>query len=164
MYRLGDDEKYQRVEANAAGRYLIEPLGVELGIWPGHFRYPGIVPWLRWWDAEGNLLPTGEERAERERQLAEEEFQRAEQEYDRAEREHQRAQRETQRAKAAEQELQRAAAAKLHAEQERQRARAAQQQAEQERQQAEQRAIESDRRAARLAERLRAAGIDPDGE
>jgi hypothetical protein len=33
--------------------------------------------WLRWWDLQGNLLLTGEERAERERQRAERERQRA---------------------------------------------------------------------------------------
>lgn len=27
-------------------------------------------PWLRWWDAEGNLLLTSQERAEQERQRA----------------------------------------------------------------------------------------------
>lgn len=28
------------------------------------------LPWLRWWDLQGNLLLTGEERAELERQRA----------------------------------------------------------------------------------------------
>lgn len=28
------------------------------------------LPWLRWWDSQGNLLLTGEERAEQERQRA----------------------------------------------------------------------------------------------
>jgi hypothetical protein len=43
---------------------------VELGIWQG--RYQNLeLPWLRWWDAEGNLLLTGAERAEREYQRAE---------------------------------------------------------------------------------------------
>lgn len=49
--------------ANEHGRYAIEPLGVELGIWQGTFG--GFdIPWLRWWDSKGNLLLTGEERAE----------------------------------------------------------------------------------------------------
>jgi hypothetical protein len=42
--------------------------------------------WLRWWDAEGNLLLWGFERAEQEAQRAEQEAQRAEQEAQRAER------------------------------------------------------------------------------
>jgi hypothetical protein len=29
------------------------------------------LPWLRWWDAQGNLLLTGEERADVERQKRE---------------------------------------------------------------------------------------------
>ena len=35
------------------------------------------LPWLRWWDGGGNLLSTGDERAEREKQRAEQEKQRA---------------------------------------------------------------------------------------
>jgi Uma2 family endonuclease len=55
---------YQRVPPNERGHHPIVPLGVELGIWQG--RYLGLeLPWLRWWDAQGNLLPTSEERAER---------------------------------------------------------------------------------------------------
>jgi phosphodiesterase/alkaline phosphatase D-like protein len=53
-------------------------MGVELGIWQGHYKNAEL-PWLRWWDSEGNLLLTGEERAEQERQRAEQERQRAEQ-------------------------------------------------------------------------------------
>jgi hypothetical protein len=49
---------------NDRGHYPIPPLGVELGIWQG--RYKNVeLPWLRWWDREGNLLLTGEERADR---------------------------------------------------------------------------------------------------
>jgi len=42
-------------------------MGVELGIWQGEYQNMEL-PWLRWWDLQGNLLLTGEERAEQERQ------------------------------------------------------------------------------------------------
>ncbi|WP_017304155.1 Uma2 family endonuclease [Spirulina subsalsa] len=62
--------RYELMEANERGHYPIEPMGVELGIW--HGRYGNVeLPWLRWWDSEGNLLLTGEERAVIERQRAE---------------------------------------------------------------------------------------------
>jgi ribosomal protein L9 len=60
-------------------------LGLELGIWHGRFRNFEL-PWVRWWDAKGNLLPNNEERAEQEKQRAEQEKQRAEQEKQRADR------------------------------------------------------------------------------
>ncbi|MGB8703194.1 MAG: Uma2 family endonuclease, partial [Thermosynechococcaceae cyanobacterium] len=44
------------------------------------------IPWLRWWDSDGNLLLTGEERAEQEEQRTEQEKQRAEKERQRADR------------------------------------------------------------------------------
>ncbi|WP_218596853.1 hypothetical protein [Chroogloeocystis siderophila] len=43
---------------------------VELGIWQGSYQNANL-PWLRWWDTDGNLLLTGEERAEVERQKRE---------------------------------------------------------------------------------------------
>ncbi|AFY35747.1 Uma2 family endonuclease [Calothrix sp. PCC 7507] len=82
---------YEKMLPNSRGRYLIEPMGVELGIWQGHFMFNTEVPWLRWWDEQGNLLLTGDERAEAERQRAEAERQRAEAERQRAETERQRA-------------------------------------------------------------------------
>jgi FKBP-type peptidyl-prolyl cis-trans isomerase len=89
---------------NVRGHYVIEKMGVELGIWQGIYKNVEL-PWLRWWDLEGNFLLTGEEQAEQERQRAEQERQRAEQEKQRAEQERQRAEQEKQRA---EQEKQRA--------------------------------------------------------
>ncbi|MBD2514314.1 Uma2 family endonuclease [Nostoc sp. FACHB-973] len=63
VYQLLRGE-YQLVPANDRGHYPIEPMGVELGIWQG--RYQNLeLPWLRWWDNQGNLLQTGWERSER---------------------------------------------------------------------------------------------------
>jgi hypothetical protein len=42
----------------------INLLDVHLGIWHGTFGGYD-APWLRWWDAQGNLLLAGAERAER---------------------------------------------------------------------------------------------------
>lgn len=53
--------------ANERGHYPISQMGVELGIWQGEYLNVEL-PWLRWWDLQGNLLLIGEERAERERQ------------------------------------------------------------------------------------------------
>ena len=76
VYHLVDNT-YQLMKANERGHYPIAPLKVELGIWQGW--YPNAeLPWLRWWDAQGNLLLTGDERAEVERQRAEVERQKRE--------------------------------------------------------------------------------------
>jgi hypothetical protein len=49
-------------------------LGVELGIWQGEYQNVEL-PWLPWWDLDGNLLLSREEPAEREYQRAEQERQ-----------------------------------------------------------------------------------------
>lgn len=82
---------------DAAGRFWIEPLDLFLGVWRGE-RLAQTINWLRWWDADGNLLPWSAEQANAERQRAETERQRAETERQRAETEHQRAEVERQRA------------------------------------------------------------------
>ena len=76
--------RYQLMPANERNHYPIEPLGVELGIWQGQYQNMEF-PWLRWWDDQGNLLLTAEERLEQEQQRAEQERQRAEREQQRAE-------------------------------------------------------------------------------
>jgi Uma2 family endonuclease len=95
---------YRRCNPNERGHFSITPMGVELGIWQGQYINQ-TLPWLRWWDSDGNLLLNGDERTEQEKQRAEQEKQRAEQEKQRAEQEKQRAEQEKQRA---EQEKQRA--------------------------------------------------------
>jgi len=62
--------RYIQISPNSRGHYPIEPMGVELGIWLGDYLNAEL-PWLRWWDSLGNLLPTGDERAEVEHRRAE---------------------------------------------------------------------------------------------
>ena len=64
VYRLVDGV-YRLLQPNAAGRFPIEPLRIELGTWEGSFRNMTLA-WLRPWDSStGELLPTAEERAAR---------------------------------------------------------------------------------------------------
>jgi Uma2 family endonuclease len=74
------------------GRPWLTGVGLGLALVPG--AYEGYqTTWLRWCDADGNVLATGSERAEAEKQRAEAEKQRAEAEKQRAEAEKQRADR-----------------------------------------------------------------------
>jgi Uma2 family endonuclease len=75
MYHL-EGGRYVRMEPNARGRYEIPELGVELGIWQGEFQAMDL-PWMRFWDMQGRMLPTGHELAEQEHHRAEEERKRA---------------------------------------------------------------------------------------
>jgi len=60
----------------AMPRPFFPDLGLGLTVWQGSFE--GVeAAWLRWCDADGKLLATGEERAERERERAERERERA---------------------------------------------------------------------------------------
>ena len=77
VYELVNSD-YQKCIPNQRGHYPIPALGVELGIWQGEFMHQDL-PWLRWWDSYGNLLMSGDERAERADRKAEEADRRAEQ-------------------------------------------------------------------------------------
>jgi Uma2 family endonuclease len=87
---------YQLIPPNSRGHYPIPPMGVELGIWQGNYQNM-TLPWLRWWDSQGNLLPTSIESLDIEKQKVELERQRAEVESQRADAESQRADAEKQK-------------------------------------------------------------------
>ena len=74
VYHLVDGH-YRLLPPNERGHFPLEPLSVELGIWQG--RYQNVdLPWLRWWNGQGDLLLTGEERAaQTEQQLEQKELQ-----------------------------------------------------------------------------------------
>jgi Uma2 family endonuclease len=68
MYHLIEGELLP-MRPNERGHYPLAALGVELGIWQGaYLNYD--LPWLRCWDAQGRLLPTGHELAQEERARA----------------------------------------------------------------------------------------------
>ena len=81
---------YEPILPDERGRLISKRLGLALVRW--HGVYEDIeATWLRWATLEGELLPTGEETAEIERQRAEVERQQAELERQRADSEAQRA-------------------------------------------------------------------------
>jgi Uma2 family endonuclease len=53
--------RYQLIKPNKRGHFPVPLMGIELGIQYGKEETP--IPWLRFWDADGNLLLTGDERA-----------------------------------------------------------------------------------------------------
>lgn len=66
LYHLIEDH-YELLPTNERGHFPIHSLGVELGIWQGQYQNLEL-PWLRWWDDQGNLLFTGHENVELEKQ------------------------------------------------------------------------------------------------
>jgi Putative restriction endonuclease len=96
VYVLGESGSYDRLPIDESGRYWIEPMQLSIAAWKG-FRQNRMSWWLRWWDANGTILPWGTEKIEAERQRADEERQRADEERQRADEERQRADRLAQR-------------------------------------------------------------------
>jgi len=99
LYELRGLIQTQYIEKNE--KWLPE-IGLGLTLWEGAYETKKDT-WLRWYDKEGDLILTGSECADKERQEKEQaltelelERQRADQEYQRAEQEHQRAERECQ--------------------------------------------------------------------
>ncbi len=102
---------YELMTPNKRGHYEIPEMKVEVGIWEGTYQ-DFTLPWMRWWDKDGKLIPTNEEAKEQERQAKELANQRTEQERQAKELANQRVEQErqakelaNQRAEQAQQEL-----------------------------------------------------------
>jgi Uma2 family endonuclease len=63
---------YVPLDAGPNGDFAVTPLGLNIGLRPTRYRDHDRL-FVRWIDAEGNALPTAQERAERERERAERE-------------------------------------------------------------------------------------------
>lgn len=74
--QLQSNQRYALKSPNPEGRYWIPELNLFLGTWYGT-RLEQTLHWLRWWDADGNLLLWGAEQAAQEKQRADQEKQRA---------------------------------------------------------------------------------------
>ncbi|MBE9157590.1 Uma2 family endonuclease [Nodosilinea sp. LEGE 06152] len=61
--------RYVPQQPNAQGYFWVPPLELFLGVWQGE-RLGQTLHWLRWWNADGNLLFWSSEQAEAERQRA----------------------------------------------------------------------------------------------
>jgi Uma2 family endonuclease len=64
-WRLGPRQRYRTISANERGWMEVEELGVWLGTWRGQYQGFEAV-WLRFYDADGRLVPTQVEAAEAE--------------------------------------------------------------------------------------------------
>jgi len=73
-------------------RFWIPEIELGLGVWQGSYK-DVEMPWLRWYDQNGNWVLTSTEQERQERQKAEQERQKAEQERQKAEQERQKTER-----------------------------------------------------------------------
>ena len=80
--------RYQRLQEN-----WLQSLELGLIVWEGEFETKQYDRWLRWCDSEGNLLLTGNEKAQQAEEKLEQAEQQIAQERQRAEQERQRAER-----------------------------------------------------------------------
>jgi Uma2 family endonuclease/exonuclease VII small subunit len=130
------EERYQAI-AIVDHQIWLPELKIGLGLWQG--EYDGINrQWLRWLDAEGNWIPTRLERTGQQIEEAEQQLEQAEQQLEEAEQQIEEAEHQLEQA---EQQIE---------------------EAEQQREQERQQRLIAEQKMARMAEQLRALGIDPD--
>jgi Putative restriction endonuclease len=70
MVRYGEMTPAQGI-SDAGQMVWLEEVGLGLTLWEGQFEEDTTRLWLRWCDRDGQVVPTGAERAEMERQRAE---------------------------------------------------------------------------------------------
>jgi len=101
-WRLDANQLYQAIVPDQRGWMWSEQLRVWLGTWKGKFQENLVHVWLRFYTADGKLVPLF---AEHQAALAGQEKERAEKEKERAEKEKERAERGEERAAKAEADL-----------------------------------------------------------
>jgi len=131
-------------------RIWMPMLELGLGLWQGVYRDIERL-WLRWYDAEGNWVPTEAERERQQKELAQQQAEQVEQQVELERQQRQQAEQQV------ELERQQRQQAEQQAELERQQRQQAEQQVELERQQRQQ----AERRVEELAQRLRNLGLEP---
>lgn len=60
-----EDGRYRTLKPNKHGHIEVPPMGVALGLWKAEYRNQD-VPWLRWYDLKGKLVPISEEIIEKD--------------------------------------------------------------------------------------------------
>ncbi|NEO82797.1 MAG: hypothetical protein F6J87_00830 [Spirulina sp. SIO3F2] len=89
--------QYQALQPNAQGQLWCAPLGLSLGVWQGTLQRE-TAPWLRFYDASGQLIPHPEELARQAQAEVEQERERADSAEERAKQASQEASQERERA------------------------------------------------------------------
>lgn len=97
VYLLGESGRYNRLPIEKLGRYWIAPMNLSIAAWKGTRHYRTSY-WLRFWDADGNLLSWATEKLEQEQQQVETARQQVEAERQNTEAERQNTEAERQRA------------------------------------------------------------------
>ena len=82
-WHLGSKKRYRSLKPNDQGWLWCETLGLWLGTWEGMIdREPGTgtCHWLRFYDADGNLVPLREELAQQQAEMAQQQAEMAQRE------------------------------------------------------------------------------------
>jgi Uma2 family endonuclease len=95
IFQLAVDRYEEITDHN--GRFWIPEAGLGLGLWQGRYHGEDRL-WLRWFDAQGNWIPTKDERADQAERRADQAEHRADQAEQAVDQERQRADQERQRA------------------------------------------------------------------